>query len=151
MPTVVESVKSQSAWASPATRPLDEAVWQAWVAQGRAQERRRSATRIRAVKWAAIAGLLCAAVLWSHLAPFEVFVRFLVTASALVLMFQAFQTRYYPFAAAFGAVALLFNPVAPAFTFSGDWQRGMVVASAVPFIASLVWPNGRNRRTESYD
>jgi len=151
MPTVVESVKSQSAWASPAARPLDEAVWQAWVAKGRAQERRSSATRIRAVKWASIAGLLGAAVLWSHLAPFEVFVRFLVTASALVLMFQAFQTRYYPFAATFGAVALLFNPVAPAFALSGDWQRAMVVASAVPFIASLVWPNGRNRRTESYD
>ena len=98
------------------------------------------------MKWASIAGLLGAAGLWAHLAPFEVLVRCLVTASALVLMFQAFQTRYYPFAATFGALALLFNPVASAFSFSGDWQRAVVVASAVPFVASLVWPNGRNRR-----
>jgi len=94
-------------------------VWQAWVAKGRAQERRSSAARIKAVKWASIAGLLGAAGLWSHLAPFEVLVRFLVTASALVLMFQAFQTRYYSVAAASGALALLYNPVAPVFDFSG--------------------------------
>ena len=50
-------------------------------------------------------------------APFEVLVRFLVTASALVLMFQAFQTRYYSVAAAFGALALLYNPVAHIFDF----------------------------------
>jgi uncharacterized membrane protein YccC len=101
------------------------------------------------VKWASIAGLLGAAGLWSHLAPFEVLVRFFVTASALVLMFQAFQTKYYAVAATFGALALLFNPVAPVFDFSGDWQRVVVAASAVPFVASLVWPNTRKRRTES--
>ena len=137
--------------ASSNATPLDEAVWQAWVAKGRVQERRSRAARIKAVKWASTAGLLGAAGLWSHLAPFEVLVRFLVTASVLVLMFRAFQTRYYSVAAAFGALALLYNPVAPAFNFSGDWQRAVVVASAVPFIASLVWPNGRNRRTESND
>jgi hypothetical protein len=95
--------------------------------------------RIKVVKWASIARLLGAAGLWSRLAPFEVLVRFLVTASALVLMFQAFQTRYYSVAAAFGALALLDNPVAPVFDFSGGWQRGVVVVSAVPFVASLVW------------
>ena len=62
MPTVVESVKSQSAWAPPATRPLDEAVWQAWVAKGRAQDRRSRALGIKAVKWASIAGLLAAGI-----------------------------------------------------------------------------------------
>lgn len=129
MSTSVELPGLQQAGSSPAATPLDEAVWQAWVAKGRAQERRSSATRIRAVKWASIAGLLGAAGPWSHLAPFEVFVRFLVTASALVLMFQAFQTRAYPLAATFGAIALSFNPVAPAFTFSGDWQRAMGVAT----------------------
>jgi hypothetical protein len=101
------------------------------------------------VKWASIAGLLGAAGLWSHLAPFEILVRFLVTASALAVMFQAFQTRYYPAAVTFGALALLFNPVAPAFSFSGDRQHVLVAVSAIPFIASLVWPNGRNRRMES--
>ena len=68
------------------------------------------------MKWASIAGLLGAAGLWSH-APFEVLVRFLVTASGLVLMFQAFQTRYYPVAAALRALALLYFPVAHIFDF----------------------------------
>ena len=119
-------------------------MWQAWVAKGRAQDRRSSAIRIRAVKWASIAGLLAAAGAWSHVAPFEVVVRFLVTASAMVLIFQAFQAKDY-------TVSVAFNPVTPAFSFSGHWQRAVVGASAVPFIASLVWPNGRNRRTESND
>jgi hypothetical protein len=149
MSTSVELPGLQETWSPPVATALDEAVWQAWVAKGRAQERQSSATRIRAVKCASIAVLLGAAGLWSNFAPFEVFVRFLVTASALVLMFQAFQTKYYPFAATFGALALLFNPVASAFSFSGDWQRAVVVASAVPFVASLLWPNGRNRRMGS--
>ena len=148
MSTSVELPGRQQTWSPTAATQLDEAVWQAWVAKGRAQERRSSATRIRAVKWASIAGLLGAAVLWSHLAPFEVFVRFLVTASALVLMFQAFQTRSYPVAATFGALALLYNPVAPAFNFSGDWQRAVLAASAVPFIASLVWGNARMKNND---
>jgi hypothetical protein len=47
-----------------ASAPLDEAVWQAWVAKGRAQERRSDAAGSKAVKWASIAGLLVAAGLW---------------------------------------------------------------------------------------
>ena len=65
MPTVVESEKSQSAWAPPATRPLDEAAWQAWVAKGHAQDRRSIAARIKAVKWTAIVALLAATGHWS--------------------------------------------------------------------------------------
>jgi hypothetical protein len=103
------------------------------------------------VKWASIAALLTAAGLWPHVAPFDGVVRFLVTAGAMVLMLQTFQAKYYSVAAAFGVLALCYNPVAPAFSFSGDWQRAAVGASAVPFIASLVWPNGRNRRVESND
>jgi hypothetical protein len=72
MPASGKSEESQSAWAPPAARPLDEAVWQAWVAKGRVQDWRSSAARIMAVKWTSIAGLFAAAGLWSHLAPFEV-------------------------------------------------------------------------------
>ena len=149
MSTSVELPGPQQTWSPPATTQLDEAVWQAWVAKGRAQDRRSSATRFKAVKCASIVGLLGTAGIWSHFDPFEVLIRFLVTASALVLMFQAFQTRSYQVAATFGALALLFNPVAPVLEFSGGWQRALVVASAVPFVASLVWPNAKNRRVES--
>jgi hypothetical protein len=55
----------------------------------------------------------------------------------MVVMFEALQARYYAVAAVFGALALFCNPVAPAFSFSGDWQRAVVVTRAVPFGASL--------------
>ena len=103
------------------------------------------------MKWASIAALLAAAGLWSHLAPFEFAVRFLVTAGAMVVMFQAFQLRRYAVAALFGALALFYNPVAPAFNFSGDWQRAVVVASAIPFVASLALRNATKARTEHHD
>lgn len=55
--------------------------------------------------------------------PIRSWVRFLVTASAMVVMFEALQAGYHAVAAVFGALALFCNPVAPAFSFSGDWQR----------------------------
>ena len=148
MPAFVKPMESPKAAAAPAARPLDEAVWQAWVAKGRAQDQRSSAARTKAMKWASAAGLLAAAGLWSHLGPFEFVIRFLVSASAIVVMFQFLQARYYAVAAVFGALALFYNPVAPLFSFSGDWQRAMVATSAMAFVASLAWPNGRTARTE---
>jgi hypothetical protein len=145
MSTSVELLGPQEAWVPPATKPLDEAVWQAWVGKGHAQDRRISVGRITAVKWASIAALLATAGLWSHLAPFQVVVRLVVTAGAVVVMFQAIQARHYAVAVVFGALALLYNPVVPALSLSGNWQRAVVVASAAPFGASLAW---RNRRTE---
>jgi hypothetical protein len=147
--TSVEMQRPLEARTPPESEALNEAVWQAWVAKGRAQDRRSSATRIRVVKWTSIAVLLAVTGLWSQVAPVEVGVRFLVTASAIVLAFQAFQVKYYAFSAAFGVLALGYNPVAAMFSFSGDWQRAVVGASTVPFIASLVWPNARKRRMES--
>jgi hypothetical protein len=47
------------------------------------------------------------------------------------------------FATVFGALALLYNPVAPVFSFSRQWQSAFVMASAVPFIASLTWRNAK--------
>jgi hypothetical protein len=41
---------------------LDEGVWQAWLAKGRAQERCDYAARLRVVKWLFIAALLAAAI-----------------------------------------------------------------------------------------
>jgi len=66
MATSVELLESQPAWAPPAAKPLEEAVWQAWLSKGRAQDQRNRAARIRIVKWAGIAGLLAAAGLWFH-------------------------------------------------------------------------------------
>lgn len=148
MPALAVSEERQSTWAPPAAKPLDEGVWQAWVAKGRAQDRRSGAALAKAVTWVSIAGLLAAAGLWSHRAPYEIVLRFIVAAGAIVVMFQAFQARHYAFTAVFGALALLFNPVVPVFSFSGDWQRVLVIASAVPFIASLAWRKVRLARND---
>jgi hypothetical protein len=126
----------------PSPRPLDETKWQAWLAKGRAQDQIDSAARTGALKWTAVAGLLAAAGFWPHAGSVEIGIRFLVTVGAMVVMSQAFRARSYAVAALFGVIALLYNPVAPVFQFSGDWQRGVVVASAILFGASLAWPTG---------
>jgi hypothetical protein len=147
MSTSAQLQRSPTAWEPPPTKPLDEGVWQAWVAKGRAQDKRSSAVTARAVKWVPIAALLAAAGLWSHLASYDVVVRFIVSAGAIVVAFHAFRTRNYGFVAVFGALALLYNPVLPVFGFSGDWQRAVVALSAAPFGASLAW---RGARTEQH-
>lgn len=148
MSTLVELRGSREPRERPLARPFNDAVWQAWVAKSRAQDRQSSAALIKAVTWVSIGGLLAAGGLWSHVTPYEVGVRFAVVLGAVVVTFQAFHTRHYAFAAVFGALVLLYNPVAPVFSFSGDWQRALVVTSAVPFVATLAW---RNARTEHND
>jgi len=134
---------SPQVWEPPLAKPLDEAVWQAWLLKGRAQDRQSSAARIKAVKWTSLVGLLAVAALWSHITPYQEVIRFIVAASAMVLAFQAFHSRHYAFATVFGALALLYNPLAPVFNFSGDWQQAVVAASATPFITSFASLNGR--------
>jgi hypothetical protein len=123
----------------PVAKPLDEAVWQAWVLKGRVREEASYAARMKAVKWISLAGLLLAAASgsWSQLAPYGIEIRLLIAAGAMVLMFQAIQMRNLATGAVFGALTLLYNPVAPVFSFSGDWQRALLAASAVPFVAAL--------------
>jgi hypothetical protein len=57
----IELQEPQQAWALSAAKPLDEAVWQIWLANGRAQGDRRKAWGIRALAWIGIVGLLVAA------------------------------------------------------------------------------------------
>jgi len=129
----------------PAATPLDLAVWERWLAKGRSRDEAATAVRLRSVKCVSIAALLAAG-LWPHATPYEVVVRFLVSAGAIVVMVQAFKARFYVAVGIFGALALLYNPVAIVFPFAGAWQRAFVTMSAVPFAASLVW-RGSKRRT----
>ena len=129
----------------PMSAPLDEAVWQAWARKGRVREEKGNAARIKAVTWISLAGLLLAAGagLWSHLTPFDAEVRFLVAAGALVLMFQAFHKGNHALGVVLAVLAVLYNPVAPLFSFSGEWQRAFLMVSALPFVASLTWRNAK--------
>jgi hypothetical protein len=93
-----------------------------------------------------IAALLATAALGSDFVPWQIVVRLLVAVTAMVVMFQAIHAGHYVLAATFGALVVIYNPLAPAFSFAGDWQRAMVAVSAVPFVASLAWDYSRRGR-----
>ena len=128
---------------APETKPLNEQVWRAWVAKGRVADERGREFRLKALKIVVIAGLLSAAMLWAQAVSFEVVVRFVVGAGAIAVMIQSLRTGRYAFAAVFAALVVLFNPIAPVFEFSGDWQRALLIACAAPFVASLAWRNSK--------
>ena len=98
---------------------------------------------MKAVKWLSIAVLVALAGLWSRMAAFDIAVRFVVTIGATAVMFQSFHRRHYAIAALFGALTVLYNPMIRLFSFSGDWQHALVLASLVPFVAALAWPDHR--------
>lgn len=140
MSTLVELQKSQVC-EPPLNKPLDEVVWDAWIAKNAEQERRGRSTRARAVKWILIVGLFALAGLWYQVTPsLMIIIKFVVAAGATLVMVQALDKRQYAFAAVFGAIALLYNPLVPVLSFSGELQRGLVAATAAPFIASLATP-----------
>ena len=147
MSTSVGLQKLRNVPAPPLSKPLDEAAWQAWVAKGRAREKRNSAARLTAVKWVSLTALAIVAGMWSQLARYDVVARFIVAAGAIFVMFHAIHSEHYALAAVFAAIALLYNPVAPVFSFSGDWPRAVVLASAVPFVASLTARNGMGEQS----
>jgi len=148
MPTAIALHDRRKAWAPPGATPLNDAVWQAWLRKGRVPDRRITAARSKLVRWIPIAALLVAAGLWSQMAPYEVVVRFILAAGATVVMLQAFHARHYPAAAIFAALALLYNPVVPVFSFSEGGQRALVVASVAPFAASLAWRKIKNEHND---
>jgi hypothetical protein len=123
---------------------LDEAEWQAWPVE-RPRQRAHTSALLKALKWAAIAGLLVLGGLWSRATPFEVEVRFIVAAGAIIVMARSLLARHYAGVAVCGALVLLYNPLAPLFDLSGGWQRAVFVAAAAPFLASLIWRDGWRR------
>ena len=67
MSTVLKSTERPSSWSPEPSRPLDEAVWNAWLAQNRSEERRDATARMRLLKVIALL-LLAAVALFSLLA-----------------------------------------------------------------------------------
>lgn len=131
--------RSRTTWESTPVKPLDEAVWQAWKAKGRAQDKRGREARIKALKWGSIAALLAVAGVWPQIPSYDIVIRCLLAVGAAGVMFEAFNKRQYALGAVFAGLVLLYNPLAPVFGFSGNWQRAFVVATVIPFVTSLTW------------
>ena len=122
--------------------PLDETVWRAWLKETLLQERQRAAARIKAVKWACIGVLMATAIVSSYVltpyvSAYQAVVRFAIGFGALIMIFESLRTRQYVFTAVFAVVILLFNPVVPTFALRGNSL--LLLASVLPFVASLVW------------
>ena len=147
MSTLVQLRSSPHEWVPPASKAIDEAVWNAWESKGRARDARSSVATLSAVKWGSAATLVAAAALWSHLGPYSILVRFVVLLGGIAVMLHCLSVKQFAFAAVFGLLALIYNPVAPLFSFLGDGQRAFVLASAAPFIIAVV--ASRTARTAS--
>jgi len=111
------------------------------LAKGRDRERWSSLAAKKAVRWGSMIVVLIAAALGVSLTRYEVVARLIVTTGAVAMMLQLLRARQFAFAAAFGVIAAFFNPMAPAFDFSGSWEGVFVAAGTIPFIAPLVWSN----------
>ena len=127
--------------------PLDEALWQAWLARNRTRELRRRQGRVKIVKWVSVVTLVVASIFGSQLESYGVIVRFALMLGAIVVMLDAVNFRHYTFATLFGTLALLYNPVFPVVNFSGLWQIGFLILSAALFVASLGWPRAKLMQT----
>ena len=54
----IELLGPEQVWAAPPAKPLDLAVWQAWLAKGRERDKRHNALILSVLKWAGVFGLL---------------------------------------------------------------------------------------------
>lgn len=124
---------------TPEVKPLNDKVWQAWLAKGRRREQRVITLQNQVARWGCLAALLFAAILGSRLGPYDVIVRVVVTAGSVAFMSRMFRWRQFAFAAGFALLALVYNPLAPTFDFDSASKRVFLAASAIPFISPQVW------------
>ncbi len=54
----IELLGPEQVWAAPPAKPLDLAVWQAWLAKGRERDKRHKVLILSVLKWAGVVGLL---------------------------------------------------------------------------------------------
>lgn len=137
MRSTTRMMEPQPACKPPPASPLDAALWAAWIERGRAHDRRVSAAIWKGLKGLSMLALVAAAYFWSYLLPYDGVVRFAVSAAALAAAVLLSTVRQYAMAAVTGAIALIFNPIAPALSLAGDWRRTLLAVTAVLLVASF--------------
>lgn len=121
---------------------LDEAVWNAWLDRNAAEDRRKHAFRMEAMRWGSIGLLLVAAGLsFQHAFVYPLVVtkvvQFALTLSAIAFGWQASSSRWYALALAFLIVAIVFNPFFPS-----SWlfrNSPVLLLYTLPFIVGAYW------------
>jgi predicted membrane channel-forming protein YqfA (hemolysin III family) len=118
------------------------AVWNAWLQKNAREERERAASRTRTVKWICIIALVAASLFSASFftitdSGYQTSMRFVISLGGLAVLMQSIRTRQYGFTVVFVGIMLLFNPLLPAFGFSGKWA--ILLAGIIPFAASLIW------------
>jgi hypothetical protein len=130
-------------------KPLDQAVWRAWLEKNRQQESQRAFARRKAMNWACIGVLLVAAavsssVLLPYISTYETVVRFAIGLGAVILLFESLRARQFALMILFATIVVLFNPLLPPFALAGN--GALLLVSVLPFVASLVWIRERTPR-----
>lgn len=133
-------------------KPLDEAVWNAWLDKNSARDRRNHAFHMEAVRWGCIGLLLLAAGLsFQHAFAYpllgtKVF-QFALTLGAIAFAWQTISSHRYVLALAFATVAVLFEPLLPS---SWLFQNSPVLLlSTLPFIVVAYWGERETKTTPS--
>lgn len=93
MSIAIEVIEVRAVYEIAAARPLDEAVWQAWVAKGRSREKRESAARRKVGELVAAAGLLVVAGLWPISTAHDSVGRIAAALGAVGLMWDGLRAR----------------------------------------------------------
>ena len=91
----------------------------------------------RIMKLVSSAALLLMVMLAGSVESYQLPFTVVVFLGAIVVLVQAIGTREYFWAAAFIAIALVFNPVAPLFQTAGNWFLMMALVCTAVFAVSL--------------
>ena len=90
------------------------------------------------MKWTCSATLLLATAFWSIALDYELLLTVVVFMGAVIVLQQAVKEHQHLWAAAFAAIALVFNPAAPLFQASGGWFRVTALVCTAVFAVSLM-------------
>jgi len=131
-----------------APKPLDEAVWNAWLDKNSARDRRNHAFRMDAVRWGCIGLLsLAAGLSFQHAFAYPLLgtsvFQFALTLGAIAFAWQTISSRRYVLALAFATVAVLFEPLLPS-----SWllrNSPVLLLSTLPFIVVAYWGEGETK------
>ena len=139
------SVSLQDSLVIPPSAELNEAAWSAWQMRHAASDRKQAGAIMLGVKCISLALLLLAVFFSGYAAPHHLWVRFVISLTAIVIACQAWDLKRYVFLLGFAAIAVIFNPVVPMFPIDAMVRSSVPSFAALAFVASIVWLRAERR------